>query len=191
MSMDDLPRVEVRSAAELDDWLAANHGRDEGVWLVTWKASCRDRYVSRDAVLDALLAWGWIDGRRKVLDESRTMQLIAPRRQQAWAQSYKDRVARLEGEGRMRPPGLARVAEGRASGLWDFYADVDRLEVPGDLAEALEARPGARAGYEAAPPAYRRNLLRWVKLARTEATRQARIAKIVASAAEGTRIPQM
>jgi len=30
-------RVEVRSRAELRDWLTANHGQAESIWLVTYK----------------------------------------------------------------------------------------------------------------------------------------------------------
>ena len=82
---------------------------------MTWKAQHRDRYVSREVVLDALVAHGWIDGRRLKLDDDRTMQLISPRKQQAWAQSYKTRAARLEDEGRMHPAGCAAVERGQSS----------------------------------------------------------------------------
>jgi hypothetical protein len=34
---DGKPRVEVKSRAALRAWLAANHGRDGGVWLITHK----------------------------------------------------------------------------------------------------------------------------------------------------------
>ncbi|MFN4099185.1 MAG: YdeI/OmpD-associated family protein, partial [Pararhodobacter sp.] len=103
MDADRFRQIEVHSEAALWDWLAAHHGQPDSVWLVTWKAAHRDLFVSREAVLDALIAYGWIDGRRMKLDDSRTMQLISPRRQQAWAQSYKARAARLEAEGRMKP----------------------------------------------------------------------------------------
>jgi len=105
----DSPEVEVRSADALLAWLEAHHGTSDGVRLVTWKAAHPDTYVSRDAVLDALLAYGWIDGRRFVVDAVRTAQLIPPRKQQAWSQSYKDRVEHLRAEGRMRPSGEAAV----------------------------------------------------------------------------------
>ena len=40
-------RLEIRSVDALWDWLAEHGARDEGVWLVTWKAAHRDRYVGR------------------------------------------------------------------------------------------------------------------------------------------------
>ncbi|MEL6451623.1 MAG: YdeI/OmpD-associated family protein [Pseudomonadota bacterium] len=187
---DDLERVEVTSAAALEAWLAVHHGQAKSVWLVTWKKAVPEKYVDREAVLDALLAWGWIDGRRKVLDAARTMQLISPRKQQAWAQSYKDRVARLEAAGRMQPPGQAAVVAGKASGLWDFFADVDALVVPDDLHAALAVRQAA-ALWEASAPSYRRNVLRWIKLAKTAPTRAKRVEAAAEAAATEAKLPQM
>jgi uncharacterized protein YdeI (YjbR/CyaY-like superfamily) len=137
---DTFARVEIASEQALWDWLAVNHAQEESVWLVTWKAQHTDCYVSREAVLDALIAHGWIDGRRLKLDEARTMQLISRRKQQAWAQSYKDRAARLEAEGRMHPAGSASIKAGKASGKWNDSDPVDALIDPFELMQALDQR---------------------------------------------------
>ncbi|MEM7270394.1 MAG: YdeI/OmpD-associated family protein [Pseudomonadota bacterium] len=179
-------KVEVASAPALRDWLAAHHQRAEGVWLVTFKKHVAGKYVSRDEVLDELVAYGWIDGVRRVLDEDRTMQLISPRRTQAWAKTYKDRAAILIDGGRMAPPGLRSIEEGKASGLWSFFDDVDALIAPPDLVERLEM-----AKWAPLAPSYRRNLLRWLKLAKTPATREKRLTRIAEAVAKGERIPQM
>lgn len=178
--------LEITDNAALWDWLAVHHGQNDSVRLITWKAAHPDKYVGRDAVLDALIAHGWIDGRRFVVDANRTAQLIAPRKQQAWAQSYKDRVARLRAEGHMHPAGEAAVTAGQASGLWDFYADVDALIVPDDLAAQLD-----RTKWGALAPSYRRNVLRWIKLAKTPGTRTKRINAASAATAKGEKLPQM
>jgi len=185
-------RIEIDSADALWSWLAANHAQEESVWLVTWKKETPTKYLSTSEVLDALIAHGWIDGiRRKHEDPARTMQLIAPRKMQAWAKSYKDRAEKLRSEGRMHPAGEAAIEASKANGMWAFYDDVDALIVPDDLQSALADAPNALANYEASPPAYRRNLLRWVKLAKTPATRAKRIAEITKAAQEDRRIPQM
>lgn len=184
-------QVEVASTSELHDWLATNHARTEGVWLVTWKKCVPERYVSTDAILDALVAWGWIDGIRRKRGDDRTMQLIGPRRTQAWAKSYKDRAEHLIAERRMMPPGTASIEAGKASGLWDYWADVDALIEPDDLRAALSATPEAKTYYDATGDSYRRNLLRWIKLAKTDETRSGRITQIVETSRRGERIPQM
>ena len=141
MDADRFARVAVQNRQELWDWLGLHHAQSESVWLVTWKAQHPAFYVSREDVLDALIAHGWIDGRRMKLDDDRTMQLISPRRQQVWAQSYKSRAMRLEVEGRMHPAGRDAMERGQASGLWHVSDPVDALVDPDDLRMAL-ARDG-------------------------------------------------
>ena len=183
---DRFEQVEVASADALWAWLAAHHARAEGVWLVTWKRHVPARHVGTGDILDALVAWGWTDGLRRKLDADRTMQLISPRRQQVWAASNRDRAARLIAEGRMAAPGLAAIEAAKAAGLWEAEAAVDALIVPPDLAAALGA-----ADFGRYPPAYRRNVLRWLHRAVRPGTRAARIARIVETTVAGTRIPQM
>ncbi len=187
---DTCERIEILSIAELRSWLEAHHDQRESVWLITRKRASGEGYVARGDVLDELLCFGWTDGRMMRLDDSRSMQLISPRRVDHWAKSYKDRVERLEREGRMHPAGLASVARSKAAGLWNEMNDVDALCLPDELARALEdADAGPR--FAALPPSYRRNLLRWIHLAKTSPTRDKRIAAIVAATVAGIRIPQM
>ncbi|MEO1206877.1 MAG: hypothetical protein AAFV45_11150 [Pseudomonadota bacterium] len=131
------------------DWLAKNHTQAESVWLVTYKKQAPDKYVSPGVVLDELICFGWIDGIRRQLDEDRTMQLIARRKTQHWAKSYKDRAHKLTNEGRMHEAGWRSIAKGKANGLWAFMDDVDALIQPDDLRNAFAAQPTAAAFFNA------------------------------------------
>lgn len=186
---EDFAQLEVRSAAQLRDWLLAHHGQLESVWLVTFKKPVADKYVSHEAVLDALLCFGWIDGVMRKLDVTRTMQLVGPRRAQHWAKSYKDRAARLERDGLMHAAGLAAIELSKQRGLWEFMDDVDALELPEDLIAALIARPPAADHFGRFPPSSQRAALRWIKLARSPATRSKRIEQAAALAAQNLRVP--
>ena len=121
------------------------------------------------------------------LDDERTMQLLAPRKAQHWSKSYKDRVAKLTAEGRMHEAGLQAVAAAKASGSWDFLNDVDALIKPADFVEALESYPSALQYYEAFPDSAKRDILRWIKLAKKPETRAKRIAEAAALAAQHKR----
>ena len=186
----EFERVEIEGAADLWDWLEVNHAQAESVWLVTYKKSTPEKFVGTGDVLDALIAFGWIDGVRRKLDDARTMQLIAPRKTQAWALSYKERAARLDQDGRMHEAGRDAIARSKAAGLWDFFDDVDRLIVPEDLAMALDEK-AARGSFDAFAPSYRRNVLRWIKIAKTQKTREKRIAVAAEATAAGRKLPQM
>ena len=142
-------------------------------------------------MLDELLCFGWIDGIRRKLDADRTMQLVSPRRHQVWAKTYKDRADLLLADGRMMPAGLAAIAASQHNGLWDAMADVDALIVPPDLELALAAHPMAAGWFATAAPSYRRNVLRWIKTAKTAPTRDKRIAVTVDHAGRGEKVPQM
>lgn len=181
--------VEVSSAAGLRRWLEKHHAQSESVWLVTFKKAAEERYVSTADVLDELVAFGWIDGIRRKVDDERTMQLIAPRRTKPWAKTYKDRAERLIAEGRMHDAGQAAIDEAKATGAWDTMADVDALVVPGDLQNALVGSPPALEHFLGFPPSTRRNILRWIALARTDETRNRRIDRIRRDAAANVRTP--
>ncbi len=145
---DRFEKVQVSSVTELRDWLTAHHTQAENVWLVTFKKSVPDKYISTQDILDEVIAFGWIDGIRRKLDDDRTMQMIGPRQTQAWAKSYKDRAARLIANGRMTDAGLKSIAASKGNGLWDYSADVDALIVPDDLRAALDGTPIAARNFE-------------------------------------------
>ena len=191
IATDRYQKVQVESLAELRGWLEANHQRDEGVWLVRFKQTVPTKFVDRLDALDELLCFGWIDGIARKLDDERTMQLITPRRQEAWSQSYKLRVASLEAEGRMRPAGLAAVGRSKDLGLWAAYETVDALAVPEDVEHALATAPGAIAWFASSAPSYRRNVLRWIHSAKRAMTRERRIVELVEASRAGVKLPQM
>lgn len=181
--------VEIENAKDLRLWLTAHHTQEESVWLVTYKKEVKDKYVSTGEVLDELLCFGWIDGIRRKLDNERTMQLIAPRKAQHWAKTYKDRAAALIKNERMQEAGYQSIATSKNNGLWNFMDDVDQLIKPKDLQSALLEKPEALAFFDSINDSSKRFVLRWLKLAKSEITRQARIDKIVELSLIGEKLP--
>lgn len=185
-----MQQIEIDTSQALWDWLGAHQHSEESYLLVTWKKSVRDKYVSRDEVLDALLAYGWIDGRRYALDDDRTMQLICRRKQQKWTHTYRARIDKLTKAGLMQPSGLAAVAQAQQNGTWLVNEDIDALLCPPDLHLALRQQ-NATQWWEAAAPSYKRNLLRWLGSAKKDATRQKRCDEIAKACAEKRKIKNM
>lgn len=182
--MKDFERVQVESTAELRAWLADNYSRTESIWLVTYKKNVPEKYVSWDEVVEEALCFGWIDSLPRKLDADRTMVLLSPRRAgNPWSGLNKRRVEKLSAEGRMASAGLAAIEQARADGSWEVYDEIEALVVPPDLAAALAEDRQARPHFEGFSPTTKKGILWWIKSAKTDATRQKRIAGTAALAA--------
>lgn len=183
-------RVHPRSAEEWRAWLSEHADSSPGVWVVQWRTGHGPQVPYEDLVQQAV-CFGWIDSTAKRLNDEKSMQLMTPRRPRSgWSASNKARVERLTAAGLMAPRGLAVVEAAKANGSWNLLDDVEALREPEDLAAALEADLQARTAWLGFPPSARRQLLWWVVQAKTQATRDRRIAVIVAEAHEGRRAGQ-
>jgi uncharacterized protein YdeI (YjbR/CyaY-like superfamily) len=186
----DFKKIEITCLEEVRDWLSKNHESEDSYWLITYKKDTSpEKYVSRLDILDELVAFGWIDGIRRKLDDERTMQLISRRKQQNWTKSYRERADKLIKEERMQPPGFASIEEAKRNGTYITMEDVDSLRVPMDLKILLNKEVTAERYFAACPPSYRRNILRWLASAKKTETRSNRILKTVEFCSREERIP--
>ena len=185
--LDDAERIEPATAAEWGAWLAEHHGRGTGVWLVSARRDADRAFSYEEAVLEAL-RFGWVDSTARPVDETRSMLWFAPRRAQSlWTRPNRERVARLEAEGRLESAGRAAVEAARASGNWDLLEPAEDGVVPDDLAEAFERHPGSREQFAAFSPSARKTILSWIITAKRPATRADRVEQTAAKAARGAR----
>jgi uncharacterized protein YdeI (YjbR/CyaY-like superfamily) len=180
--------IEVTSRAALRDWLAQNHGRTKGVWLVTFKKAAGDRHLPYEQVVQECLAWGWIDSLPRKKDDQRSMLWIAPRKPgSAWSRVNKAHVDTLIAQGLLADPGRAAIARAQADGSWTALDAVEDGAIPPDLAAAFDAAPGTRAVWDGWPRSVTRGALEILLNAKRSETRAARIATIIACARDGTR----
>ncbi len=184
-------RIHPTTRAELREWLAAHHRQEKGIWLVSFKKETGEPRIPYEDICEELVCFGWVDSRPAKLDARRTMLLCTPRKKSsAWSKPNKDRVARMTKAGKMAQAGLDAVKEARASGRWSALDAVERLEVPEDLAAALEARASARQNFDAFPRSARRGILEWIAQAKRPETRARRVEQTARLAAENERANQ-
>ena len=185
---DDREQVHAETAAEWRAWLAANHARPDGVWLVSWRDPARGPRISyEDSVLEAV-AFGWIDSKGRTLDDDRSAIWMSPRKASSgWSRSNKKRIERLEREGRMAAAGRAAIERAKADGTWTLLDDVEELIVPDDLAAGFAQHPGAADRWNATPRSMRRAMLEWLVQAKRPETRARRVADVAAATARGER----
>jgi uncharacterized protein YdeI (YjbR/CyaY-like superfamily) len=187
-ALDDAPHVQADDRATWRDWLEAHHATAAGAWLVTWRSRSGRVGLAYDAAVEEALCFGWVDSTAGRMDDDRGKLYFAPRKSRSpWAASNKARVERLIEDGRIAPAGLAAIERAKANGSWEVLDAAERLEVPKDLAAALEARAPAAVNFAAFPPSARKMLLGWVALARRPETRMSRITKIAEAAARNER----
>ena len=137
-----------RNEAAFERWMAANHQREDEIWLKVHKKDSGLPSVTPAQALDVALCWGWIDGIRKSFDERSFLQRYTPRRARSiWSQINREHVARLAAAGRMTPYGQKQVDAAKADGRWDAaYAPIRSASaetVPADLRAAIDANPRA------------------------------------------------
>ena len=185
--MDD-ERVHPETVTAWRAWLFRHHATSSGVWLVTWKRHTgRPAIGYEDSVVEAL-AYGWIDSKANSIDDERSMIWFCPRRPKSgWSRPNKERIARLEAEGRMQPAGRAAIEIAKANGAWTLLDSVENLEVPDDLAAAFAERPGSRQHWESFPRSVKRAMLEWIVHAKREQTRAKRVLATAEKAALGER----
>ena len=170
------------------DWLETNHATSTGAWLVTWRSRSGKPGLPYEEAVEEALCFGWVDGTASTVDEDRGKLYFAPRKPNSgWAATNKARVQRLVAAGRMAPAGLAAIERAKANGSWELLDSVERLEVPPDLAAALEALPQAATNFAAFPPSARKQALTSLVLARRPETRADRVRRIAEAAARNER----
>ncbi len=185
--MADAPVLPFPSAEAWTKWLEEHHGEPDGVWLkIAKKASGVDTVTHAEA-LDVAIAFGWIDGQRKALDETWFLQRFTPRRARSkWSKINRTKATELIERGEMRPSGLAEVERAKADGRWDAAYDSHRTAtVPPDLQQALDANPKAREFFATLNSQNRYAILYRVGDAKRPETRARRIAQFVEMLADG------
>jgi uncharacterized protein YdeI (YjbR/CyaY-like superfamily) len=183
--------VHPASRTEWRAWLEQNHARAAGVWLISYKKGTGKPRVEYDEAVEEALCFGWVDSRPNKLDDERSMLWFAPRKPgTGWSRPNKERVERLIAAGLMAPAGLAKVAAAQQDGSWGALDAVEALEIPPDLAAALDGYAAARANFEAFPRSAKRSILEWVASAKTPATRAKRVEETARLAQDNIRANQ-
>ena len=160
VTQQDGERVAAESAEEWAAWLAENHTRTRGVWLVTWRTQSGRPSLGYEASVIEALRYGWIDSTGGKVDDDRRELWFAPRKRgSGWARTNKRRIEQLLAEGRMEPAGQRVIDAAKADGSWTLLDDVEDLVVPDDLVAAFEALPMSRTNWDGFPPSARRAIL--------------------------------
>jgi uncharacterized protein YdeI (YjbR/CyaY-like superfamily) len=169
-------------------WLKANHKTENGVWLIFYKTNSVKAGVNYSEAVEEALCYGWIDSRKKKLDESRSIQFFSPRKIKSyWSSINKERVAKLIAQRKITRAGMEMIDLAKQNGSWDALNEVDKIIIPNDLQIALEENAVASEHFNAFPKSSKKIILTWILNAKTPATRSKRIIETVKLATKNIR----
>jgi uncharacterized protein YdeI (YjbR/CyaY-like superfamily) len=183
--------IHPKTCVEWRAWLEQHHTQTEGVWLIGYKKGTgKPRLESNEAVEEAL-CFGWIDSKPNKLDDERSMVWFAPRKSgTGWSKLNKERVERLIAQGLMMPAGLAKVDIAKRDGSWNALDEIEALEIPPDLEQALDVCAEAKQNFDAFPRSVKRGILEWIATAKKSKTRAKRVEETAQLAAQNLRANQ-
>jgi len=181
------------SSAEWRRWLEEHHAdaaevivrfnkRGSGKPSPTWAES-----------VDEALCFGWIDGLRKSVDDTRYTIRFTPRKPTStWSAVNVAKMKELEAAGRMTAAGRAAFGRRREDRTATYSYEQRDLAVFEPAAERrFRANRKAWSYWQAQPPSYRASATFWVTSAKREETRERRLSKLIEDSAAGRRVPPL
>ena len=174
---------------EFAGWLEANSGASE-LWVGYYKKNADQTGLSWSESVDVALCYGWIDGIRKTIDAQSYKIRFTPRQPDSvWSAVNVQKVEALKQQGRMTPAGLQRFdSRSDARG----YSAADRkVPFPAEYEGQIRADAAAWAYFCDLAPSYKRDSIWWVMSAKRKETRLKRLGILIASSAEGEKIPML
>ena len=178
--------------AALRAWLVENHKhatelivgfykRDSGRPSITWPES-----------VDEALCVGWIDGLRRSIDDVSYQIRFTPRKTTStWSAINIARVAVLSKEERMLPAGFAAFAARRENRSGIYAYEQRSATLPPKYTKIFKRDAKAWTFFQAQTPAYRKHMMWRIVSAKTEATREKRLAEVMKHSAAGERLPAL
>jgi uncharacterized protein YdeI (YjbR/CyaY-like superfamily) len=180
------------SAEAFRAWLEQNHATAREVLVGFYKKGSGRCCLTRQEALDAALAFGWIDGVGKRVNEDSYTIRYSPRKPgSVWSEVNTRRAQELAAQGLMTKAGLEAFEKRDEKKTRQFTRERKGAELSPELAAKLRANAKASAFFDAQPPGYRRIIAFWVMSAKKEETRLRRMGLLIQYCAKGKRLEFM
>ena len=172
----------VKNRREWRDWLAENHHRSSGVWLVYYKKDTGTPSIPYGDSVEEALCFGWIDSIIKKLDEKRYLRKFTPRKKTSrWSELNKSRAEKMIRQNRMTEVGSEKIRAAKLSGEWSQKRPRDmNPDSPEEFKNALKNNPKASDHFKNLAPSMRRQYAGWIAAAKRAETRLKRVKEAVA-----------
>lgn len=172
-------------------WLQKNGSKEKSVWLIIYKKEANKKSVTYPEAVEEALCFGWIDSKPNKRDEESFYQFFAQRNPASnWSKINKDRAVKLIEQGLMTEKGLEIIEMAKKNGNWTALDNIENLELPIDLKDALKQNSQAAKHFDGFPRSVKKGILEWILNARKNETREKRIKETVSLAEKNIRANQ-
>ncbi len=137
---DSMELVYAANREEWRAWLQEHYQSKKEIGLVYYKKGTKMPSIGYEESVEEALCFGWVDGIRKGMDDTRYFLRFTPRKPKSmWSLANKQRMEALIEAGLMTEDGMRTVREAQESGQWDIaYSMKADNEIPEDFKAALE-----------------------------------------------------
>jgi uncharacterized protein YdeI (YjbR/CyaY-like superfamily) len=178
-----------KSPVDFRTWLARHHANAKEAWVGFYKRSSGRPSITWPEAVDQALCFGWIDGVRKRIDDTRYTIRFTPRRPTSiWSIVNVKRVGELTNLGLMRSAGRVAFAARDPMRSGRYAYEQRRPTLSRRYAQVLRTNKKAWAYFQRRPPWYQRTASHWVMSAKKEETRRKRLATLIEDSAHGRTI---
>ncbi|WP_236658784.1 YdeI/OmpD-associated family protein [Carnobacterium maltaromaticum] len=169
---------------EFIDWLDVHHQIASEIWVVFFKKKTNKGSLTWSESVDCALAFGWIDGIRKTVDEDSYKIRFTPRKPNSlWSKVNVQKVHKLIEFNQMRPEGMA-VFNQRKDEIG--YSSVHRnVTLVKEYEDEIRKNSGSWEFFNQLSPSYKRDSIWWVMSAKKEETRLRRLNRLIVSWGKG------
>lgn len=173
-------------------WLEENHDKLPELWVGYYKKGAGQESITWPESVDEALCFGWIDGIRKSIDDSRYKIRFTPRKKSSiWSAVNIKRVEELTASGLMKPSGLAAFEKRKDEKSKIYAYEQKNATLPEAYLQQIRSNDKAFDFFEKLPPSAKQLTSWWVMSAKQEETRLKRLAVLIECSEQGLRIPQI
>ncbi|MBC7941027.1 MAG: YdeI/OmpD-associated family protein [Chitinophagaceae bacterium] len=178
------------TAGDFRAWLAVHASTAAAQAVGFYKIGSGQPSMTWPESVDEALSVGWLDGvRRRIDGQSYQIRFTPHKPTSTWSAVNIARVAVLTAEGRMQPAGLKAFAlRDEARSRTYAYEQGPTPELTAVEWTAFRRHAAAWAWFESQAPSYRKVVLWWIVRAKQQATRDKRLASLIAASGNGRRL---
>lgn len=188
---DGIKTFYAKSRKHWRTWLEKNHQSEKSVWLIIYLKETKVPSVYHPEAVDEALCFGWIDSKANKRDDKSRYQFFTKRNPKSnWSKINKAKVEKLMSENLMAPAGREMIEIAKQNGCWTALDDVENFVIPPDLQKAFDKSKTAFKYWTDFSNSTRKQILGWVRSAKTEETRRKRITQTVELAKENKKANQ-